>query len=122
MNNATMPTVVGSVESSNDADKLVSNKLITDYFLAPNGDRRSNIIAFAGQPVSERNPVQQSTSHLDTSGSKRKRDTVKNNKKNGKLKDVPHWCGISGTPFRVVSYIVVHSYLTLLCSCDYGSF
>lgn len=103
--NATMPNVVGSVESS-DADKLVSNKLITDYFTAPNGRRSSNISAYAGEPVPERKSLKQSTYHVNTPGSKRKCDPVKKNKKSGKLKDAPHWCGIPGTPFRVVSCLV----------------
>ncbi|KAL9659293.1 hypothetical protein QQ045_024098 [Rhodiola kirilowii] len=96
--------VQGSIESSDDSSELNSNKLITDFFPAPKVHRSLNITSSGGQPVQERNSSKQVAHLVNTPGSKKKRDGAKPSKNNVKIKDVPLWCIIPGTPFRVDAF------------------
>lgn len=80
--------------SVSDETKLGTNKLITDFFSGPrlikrNVDRGSN----------EQSSVQRRKENTN-----RRRMEKKDHFRNRKQKDVPLWCNIPGTPFRVVSF------------------
>ena len=106
------------VEMHNDAsegivdetNKVAANKLITDYFPGSASDRKK-VTTSGGQSRVE----------TRSSNSGRKRAMSKNNVANGKFKDVPSWCCIPGTSFRVVNglpinYKYCHFDLSLLQS------
>lgn len=76
-----------------DGSKSASNKLITDYFPGFGGARKPVSTASREQPRVEKHQT----------GSGQKRAVVKNHVTNRKLRDVPSWCCVPGTPFRVVS-------------------
>ncbi|PPS18295.1 hypothetical protein GOBAR_AA02274 [Gossypium barbadense] len=84
-------------ELSNVADdettKPAANKLITDYFPGYVSDRKKVCTPTRGQDRSDKGQ--------SSSG---RRPVQKNNVKNGKLKDIPSWCCIPGTPFRVDAF------------------
>ncbi|KAH1056924.1 hypothetical protein J1N35_034989 [Gossypium stocksii] len=84
-------------ELSNVADdettKPAANKLITDYFPGYVSDRKKVCTSTRGQDRSDKGQ--------SSSG---RRPVQKNNVKNGKLKDIPSWCCIPGTPFRVDAF------------------
>lgn len=85
--------------------KPVANKLITQYFpgFATNEKKVS-------APPVEQPEVKNSGS---VSGRKRK---AKNMSISTKTRDVPKWCTIQGTPFRVVSNILFYTCLYVLCT------
>ncbi|MBA0777626.1 hypothetical protein Gotri_005622 [Gossypium trilobum] len=84
-------------ELSNVADdettKPAANKLITDYFPGYVSDRKKVCTPTRGQNRSDKGQ-----------SSAGRRPVQKNNVKNGKLKDIPSWCCIPGTPFRVDAF------------------
>ncbi|PPD95423.1 hypothetical protein GOBAR_DD07559 [Gossypium barbadense] len=84
-------------ELSNVADdettKPAANKLITDYFPGYVSDRKKVCTPTSGQNRSDKGQ-----------SSAGRRSVQKNNVKNGKLKDIPSWCRIPGTPFRVDAF------------------
>ncbi|KAL4650622.1 hypothetical protein ACB092_01G100800 [Castanea dentata] len=89
------------IEMHNDAsegivdetNKVAANKLITDYFPGSASDRKK-VTTSGGQSRVE----------TRSSNSGRKRAVSKNNVANRKFKDVPSWCCIPGTPFRVDAF------------------
>lgn len=80
-------------KSVDDTAKLAANKLITDYFLGPVADhkRKSTNIPKGQTSVDKSRAVSRCGRHALT-----------NHAKKGKLRDIPIWCSIPGTPFRVV--------------------
>lgn len=76
-----------------DTSKTASNKLITDYFSG---------FATARKQVCTTSREHQRVEKRQ-SGSGHKRAVAKNHATNRKLRDVPSWCCVPGTPFRVVS-------------------
>ena len=86
--------------------KPVANKLITEYFpgFAANGKKAS---ATPGEQHETKNVS------LD-SGYKKK---AKNMSTKRKLRDLPKWCSIPGTPFRVVNSILNDTCVFVLCYC-----
>ena len=87
-----------------DTSKLAANKLITDYFPGSVTDRSRGCISSGERKAAEKIQL----------GSSRKQVVVKNHARSGKLRDLPLWCCIPGTPFRVVSGISSDSRLPLL--------
>ncbi|KAL3013444.1 hypothetical protein AAZX31_06G053900 [Glycine max] len=73
--------------------KPVANKLITEYFPGF-ASKEKKVSASPGEPQEKKN------SGLD-SGRKHK---SKNTPTNRKLRDVPKWCAVQGTPFRVDAF------------------
>lgn len=112
------------VEMHNDASegtvdetkKLAENKLITDYFPGAATDRKKVNTSVGLSGVGKR-----------CSKSGGKHAVVKNYIKNRKLMDVPLWCCVPGTPFRVVSglsidyKIPLFSVILISHSCSFGS-
>ncbi|GKV00030.1 hypothetical protein SLEP1_g12792 [Rubroshorea leprosula] len=86
---------LGNASNNADAEtsKLAANKLITDYF--PGNSANKNKVCTAA--------IEQHSSGKNDSGSRRKQ-VRKNHNKNGKLKEIPSWCCIPGTPFRVDAF------------------
>lgn len=94
-----------TVETKTDVSKVVAdetrlgtNKLITDYFSGPLFGRKRG-----GINTNEQNNVRRSQAELrsqqnSTHKSIKRKDRIRN----GKQKDVPSWCCVPGTPFRVV--------------------
>ncbi|KAL2236927.1 UNVERIFIED_CONTAM: DNA cross-link repair 1A protein [Sesamum indicum] len=76
-----------------DESKLGTNKLITDYFSGPLSERKRG-----GDTTNVQNNVRRSQA-ISTHRSIQRDDRVRK----GKQKDVPLWCCIPGTPFRVVT-------------------
>ncbi|KAK2995245.1 hypothetical protein RJ640_012800, partial [Escallonia rubra] len=87
---------------SDETDKLLANKLITDYFPGFSTDRKKGCDTSGG-----RNKVRK-----HCSDSSRKRVLVKNQVTKGKPREIPLWCCIAGTPFRVDAF----KYLRRDCS------
>lgn len=88
-------TETDASKSAADEAKSGTNKLITDYFLGPPSERKPVNIATNGQSGARR-------SHANTTPkSIHKKDRIRN----GKQKDVPLWCSIPGTQFRVVNIV-----------------
>ncbi|XP_062023399.1 DNA cross-link repair protein SNM1 [Rosa rugosa] len=85
-----------------DSSKSASNKLITDYFPGFGGARKQLCTTSREQQRVEKRQ----------SGAGRKRVVVKNHATNRKLRDVPSWCCVPGTPFRVDAF----KYLRRDCS------
>jgi DNA cross-link repair 1A protein len=77
--------------------KPAANKLITEYFpgFATSGKKVS-------APPVERNET-------NTSGSSDRKRKAKNISTSTKIRDIPKWCAIQGTPFRVVSNILYYA-------------
>lgn len=78
--------------AADDTGKSISNKLITDFFPGSVADKNKGCTSSKPNHVSEEGPSKAS----------RKRG-VKKPATNGKVRDVPLWCCIPGTPFRVVN-------------------
>ncbi|XP_073051840.1 uncharacterized protein [Primulina eburnea] len=85
-----------------DEAKLVTNKLITDYFSGPQSERKSVRVTSNGQTNVKRSQANR------TRRSVQRKDCIRN----GKQKDVPLWCCIPGTAFRVDAF----KYLKRDCS------
>lgn len=84
--------------------KPAANKLITEYFPGS----ATNV-----KKVSAAHGEQQETkSSGSVSGRNHK---AKNMSTNRKLRDVPKWCSIQGTPFRVVNSILIDTCVFVLC-------
>lgn len=83
----------GNSDSGNTVNvtkKPATNKLITQYF---------------SSPTSENKNAASSRQKADTAKSKpRQRQIPAKSIPNGKNKDIPPWCSIAGTPFRVVIF------------------
>ena len=77
-----------------ETSKIAANKLITDYFPGFATDRSRPCTSSGDRQAIEK---KQSNS--------RRKQVVKNHARRGKLRDIPSWCCIPGTPFRVVSGI-----------------
>ncbi|KAG6770442.1 hypothetical protein POTOM_026125 [Populus tomentosa] len=76
-----------------DTGKPTANKLITDYFPGSVPIKKKTCVISKEQRGAEKSQP----------GYVRKQG-VKNNTKKGKLKDIPLWCSIPGTPFRVDAF------------------
>ena len=74
-----------------DTSKLTANKLITDYFPGSVPIKKKTCVISREQRGAEKSQP----GYVHKQG-------VKKNTKKGKLKDIPSWCSIPGTPFRVV--------------------
>ncbi|KAK9946785.1 hypothetical protein M0R45_012230 [Rubus argutus] len=85
-----------------DTSKTASNKLITDYFPG---------IATSRKQVCTTSREHQRVEKCQ-SGSGHKRAVAKNHATNRKVRDVPSWCCVPGTPFRVDAF----KYLRRDCS------
>lgn len=79
-----------------DDSKSAANKLITDYFSGPISEKKSRKSSVVSEKVKER------------SGSKSKCPKQRNYACKGKRSEVPVWCCIPGTPFRVVRFTDYH--------------
>ncbi|CBI20745.3 hypothetical protein VitviT2T_004525 [Vitis vinifera] len=77
-----------------ETSKLAANKLITDYFPGSVTDRSRGCISSGERKAAEKIQL----------GSSRKQVVVKNHARSGKLRDLPLWCCIPGTPFRVDAF------------------
>ncbi|KAL7001828.1 hypothetical protein U1Q18_002976 [Sarracenia purpurea var. burkii] len=80
-------------DTIDETGRLAANKLITDYFPGPAGHRKKDCTSSSGQPGAEKG-------HSDA---RRKQIVVKKNVKSKTLRDIPQWCNVPGTPFRVVN-------------------
>lgn len=76
-----------------------TNKLITEYFSGPVHVRKRVEINTSGQSSVPRSKANASNRRVE------KKDHLRN----GKQKDVPSWCSIPGTPFRVVKFAFQHN-------------
>ncbi|XWS17569.1 hypothetical protein CRYUN_Cryun33cG0078500 [Craigia yunnanensis] len=76
-----------------ETSKPAANKLITDFFPGLVSDRKKVCTLPRGQNISGKG-------HSDSG----RKQVKKNHVKNGKLKDIPTWCCIPGTPFRVDAF------------------
>ncbi|KAK9273026.1 hypothetical protein L1049_017833 [Liquidambar formosana] len=92
--------------------KLAANMLITDFFPGSVTDQNKGSTTSRGQqqlqqlnnasiPTTSRG---QHVAEKGQSDSRQKRFVVKNHAMKGKVKDVPLWCCIPGTPFRVDAF------------------
>ncbi|KAK8503211.1 hypothetical protein V6N11_066476 [Hibiscus sabdariffa] len=92
------------IELSNVTDdgttKPASNKLITDFFPGMVSGRKKVCAPPRGEHISGKGE-QTSGKGQPNSG---RRPVQKNHVKNGKLKNIPSWCCIPGTPFRVDAF------------------
>ncbi|XP_028059645.1 uncharacterized protein LOC114263338 isoform X1 [Camellia sinensis] len=91
-----------SRDVTDETSRVAVSKLITDYFPGSVGHRKKDCTPSSGQREIEK-------SHKDA---RRKQIVVKKNVMNGKLRDIPQWCCIPGTPFRVDAF----KYLRRDCS------
>ncbi|KAK8991540.1 hypothetical protein V6N11_062548 [Hibiscus sabdariffa] len=98
-NRGKMQTEFSNV-SDDETTKPAANKLITDFFPGLVSDRKKVCGPPRGQHISGKG---QQTSGKGQSNSGR-RPVQKNHVKNGKLKNIPSWCCIPGTPFRVDAF------------------
>ncbi|KAK8602410.1 hypothetical protein V6N12_052218 [Hibiscus sabdariffa] len=80
--------------------KPAANKLITDFFPGMVSDRKKVCAPPRGEHISGKGE-QTSGKGQPNSG---RRPVQKNHVKNGKLKNIPSWCCIPGTPFRVDAF------------------
>ncbi|XP_011019314.1 PREDICTED: uncharacterized protein LOC105122097 isoform X2 [Populus euphratica] len=76
-----------------DTSKPTANKLITDYFPGSVPIKKKTCVSSKEQRGAEKS--QPGYVH---------KQRVKNNTKKGKLKDIPLWCSVPGTPFRVDAF------------------
>lgn len=77
--------------------KTGTNKLITEYFSGPISIRKKVDSNTNGQSSVPRSKANTSRTRME------KKDHLRN----GKQKDVPSWCTIPGTPFRVVNFAFI---------------
>ncbi|GFY96774.1 sterile alpha motif (SAM) domain-containing protein [Actinidia rufa] len=84
-----------SIDASRNAigetSGLGANKLITDYFPGTVGHRKNDCTSSSGRIETGKN----------RSDAQRKQIVVKKKVLNKKLRDIPQWCCVPGTPFRV---------------------
>ncbi|PIA27600.1 hypothetical protein AQUCO_07600046v1 [Aquilegia coerulea] len=81
--------------TTNEARRLSGNKLITEFFPgSSNVDRNRGCVR----------PLEEHELEKRKNGSAYKRHTSRNCVRNGKVKDIPPWCCIPGTPFRVDAF------------------
>jgi DNA cross-link repair 1A protein len=94
-----------SERNANENVKPAANKLITEYFpgFVPNEKKASATAA-------EQHETKKSDSVSDR---KRKAKDISTS---AKIRDVPKWCAIQGTPFRVVSSILYYTCLYVVYS------
>ncbi|KAH7574475.1 hypothetical protein JRO89_XS03G0300800 [Xanthoceras sorbifolium] len=93
-------------ERQNEASKIIvdgsskpaANKLITDFFPGSVTDGKKVCTSSSGHCGSRNS----------NSGSGRK-PVTKHHARNGKFKDIPSWCSVPGTPFRVRNFLRMHS-------------
>ncbi|KAJ6406620.1 hypothetical protein OIU84_010183 [Salix udensis] len=76
-----------------DTSKLTANKLITDYFPGSVPIKKKTCVISREQRGAEKSQP----GYVHKQG-------VKKNTKKGKLRDIPSWCSIPGTPFRVDAF------------------
>ncbi|KAA8546200.1 hypothetical protein F0562_003061 [Nyssa sinensis] len=81
-------------KAPNDTRKLAANKLITDYFPGSAVDRKKDCT----------NSIRQSDILKNHSDSGHKQVAGKSLVRNRKHRDIPLWCSIPGTPFRVDAF------------------
>ena len=84
---------VSNVNLIDKAKPSGGNKLITEFFRVPR--------SFKGRSET----VYQATTNCGSTKSSKKVTGKKGFKNNSRLRDVPSWCCIPGTPFRVVHVI-----------------
>ncbi|XP_058222295.1 uncharacterized protein LOC131332223 [Rhododendron vialii] len=89
-------------DAIDETSRPAVNKLITDFFPGSVGHRRKDCTS-----SSERREVERSPSNAG-----RKHKVVKKNIMHKKLRDIPQWCQVPGTPFRVDAF----KYLRRDCS------
>ncbi|KAK1393689.1 Sterile alpha motif domain-containing protein [Heracleum sosnowskyi] len=87
---------------ADDSSKIAANKLITDFFPGFVAQKRNR-----NSTPSGKNKVEKSRP-----SSRNGRSAVKDNARKGKLRDIPVWCCIPETPFRVDAF----KYLRRDCS------
>ncbi|CAK7352730.1 unnamed protein product [Dovyalis caffra] len=85
--------VEASKTIGDDTSNLTENKLITDYFPGSVTVKKKTCAVSREQRGAERNQPD----YVHKRG-------LKNPTKRGKLKDIPLWCSIPGTPFRVDAF------------------
>ncbi|XP_010672310.2 DNA cross-link repair protein SNM1 isoform X1 [Beta vulgaris subsp. vulgaris] len=78
-----------SVYAGNEAKKPAMNKLITEYFSSPSGVKKNLASSRQQTTTAKSNSCQRIPAKSFS---------------NGKNKDVPLWCSIPGTPFRVDAF------------------
>ncbi|KAH9611351.1 hypothetical protein KSS87_006105 [Heliosperma pusillum] len=83
----------GSDHRPNAAKNIPMNKLITDFFASPLSHKKKNNLTSSG-------PQEREKAEADS----RKRQVAVRKTVNGKRKDVPPWCTVPGTPFRVDAF------------------
>ncbi|XP_039016858.1 DNA cross-link repair 1A protein-like [Hibiscus syriacus] len=98
-NRRKMQTGLSNV-ADDETTKPAANKLITDFFPGLVSDRKKVCAPPRGQHLSGKG---QQTSGKGQPNSGR-RPVQKNHVKDGKLKNIPSWCCIPGTPFRVDAF------------------
>lgn len=91
-----------------DANKSATSKLITDYFPGP---ASGSAFGSRSASVSEKKPQNYSTTQSKVTQkavSGRKVTTTKRNNRVSKkeTREIPKWCCILGTPFRVVTDLI----------------
>ncbi|KAG5541090.1 hypothetical protein RHGRI_021090 [Rhododendron griersonianum] len=91
-----------SRDAIDETSRPAVNKLITDFFPGSVGHRRKDCTS-----SSERREVERSHSNAG-----RKQKVVRKNVMHKKLRDIPQWCQVPGTPFRVDAF----KYLRRDCS------
>lgn len=84
-------TAENSIVRVDEISKPTANKLITDFFPGLISDRKKICTNRNRKPVA-------GNCQPDAVG----KHKVKNYIRNGRLRDIPPWCCIPGTPFRVV--------------------
>ncbi|XP_074281401.1 uncharacterized protein LOC141606247 [Silene latifolia] len=83
----------GSDHAPHAAKNIPMNKLITDFFASPLSHKKKNNLTSSG-------PQEREKAKADS----RKRQGTVRKTVNGRRKDVPPWCTVPGTPFRVDAF------------------
>ncbi|KAI3875308.1 hypothetical protein MKX03_000735 [Papaver bracteatum] len=89
-----------------ESKNLPGNKLITEFFPGSvAADRRRNCPASSGQSMVERNNNSgRSVAARSSKDSGRKRVVSRDHGRKTKVRDIPSWCSVPGTPFRVDAF------------------
>ncbi|KAI3915165.1 hypothetical protein MKW98_011510 [Papaver atlanticum] len=92
--------------SFEESKNLPGNKLITEFFPGSVAvDRRKSCPASSGQSMVERNNNSgRSVAARSSKDSGRKRVVSRDHGRNTKVRDIPSWCSVPGTPFRVDAF------------------